>query len=356
MRVLQLIDSLHTGGAERVAVNIANALSVQIDNSFLCATRTEGLLKGNLADKVQYLFLNKKYTIDVFAIRRLYSYIKKQQIEIIHAHSTSFFLATLIKLLNRNVTIVWHDHYGNSEYLDQRKFKALRFCSVCFSHVLSVNSNLKAWAKEKLKSKKVSDLPNFAVIDQERVSTTLHGVADKRIICLANLRSQKDHFNLINAFKGVVKLYPEWTLHCVGKDFNDDYSKLINGEVEKIGLNNSIFFYGSKPDISNILNQCTIGVLASKSEGLPISLLEYGLAGLPVVVTDVGDCAKVVLHNECGIVVPKENPKELAKSILNILKNKERSNRYGYELKLRVQEEYSEAKYIKNLMAIYNSI
>ena len=52
MRVLQLIDSLHPGGAERVSVNIANALVENIDKSFLCVTREEGILKESLTPSV----------------------------------------------------------------------------------------------------------------------------------------------------------------------------------------------------------------------------------------------------------------------------------------------------------------
>jgi len=63
MRVLQLIDSLEAGGAERVAVNYANGLLNRIDGSYLCVTRAEGLLKSSVNNAVGYLFLNKKATI-----------------------------------------------------------------------------------------------------------------------------------------------------------------------------------------------------------------------------------------------------------------------------------------------------
>ncbi len=92
----------------------------------------------------------------------------------------------------------------------------------------------------------------------------------------------------------MVKEYPKWSLHLVGKDFNDDYSLKLNNLIESLDLKKNIFLYGSKPDISNILRQCEIGLLSSKSEGLPLALLEYGLANLPVIATKVGECESVI--------------------------------------------------------------
>lgn len=58
--VIQIIDSLNVGGAEVLAVNIANGLSEQKIDSHLCATRNEGALKENLHSDVGYVFLNRK--------------------------------------------------------------------------------------------------------------------------------------------------------------------------------------------------------------------------------------------------------------------------------------------------------
>ena len=66
---------------------------------------------------------------------------------------------------------------------------------------------------------------------------------------------------------------------------------------------NSVFIYGSCSDTFNILKLSTIGVLASKSEGLPLALLEYGLANLPVVATNVGDCHRVISNINEGLLV-----------------------------------------------------
>lgn len=60
MRIVQIIDSLEVGGAERMAVNYANALSGKISFSGLVVTRKEGDLRSKIDKKVDYLFLNKK--------------------------------------------------------------------------------------------------------------------------------------------------------------------------------------------------------------------------------------------------------------------------------------------------------
>jgi hypothetical protein len=65
MRVLQIIDSLEAGGAERMAVNYANALANEIDFSALVVTRKEGNLRNQINNNVPYLFLNKRSTLIV---------------------------------------------------------------------------------------------------------------------------------------------------------------------------------------------------------------------------------------------------------------------------------------------------
>ncbi|HIC32722.1 MAG TPA: glycosyltransferase, partial [Flavobacteriaceae bacterium] len=315
MKVLQLIDSLEAGGAERVAVNIANALVTEVSGSYLCSTRKEGLLKASLDSDVGYLFLDKQGTFDLKAILKLKRFVKQEQIDIIHAHSSSYFTATLVKLLCPKVKIIWHDHYGNSEFLHQRTKQVLKLCSYFFSHVFSVNQLLASWAKNKLYIETVSYLPNFSVENIQALVTQLQGVEGKRIVCLANLRPQKDHINLLNAFKAISHQHQDWTLHMVGKDFEDDYSNTVKQHIVDLKLSNQVFVYGSCPDTSAILQHSDIGVLSSKSEGLPLALIEYGLASLPTIATNVGQCKEVIIDEQTGLLVPSENPNALSETL-----------------------------------------
>ena len=355
MRVLQLIDSLDAGGAERMAVNIANAISTQVEGVFLCATRKEGLLKESISKNVGYLFLNKSKTIDFGAINRLNKFVRLNEIDIIHAHSSSFFLATIIRLLNPKIVIIWHDHYGNSEFLTNRKHGALKHCSKYFSHIFSVNEPLRVWAQNILKFKNTSYLPNFAAVNKSGAITKLRGESGKRIVCLANLRTQKDHVTLLLAFKDVLKKYPDWTLHGIGKDFNDDYSVLVNDKIEALGLKENVWLYGSKPDVFNILKQCDIGVLSSKSEGLPLALLEYGFAKLPVIATKVGECETVISNNVNGLLVEASSSLELTKAIESLIEDENLRSKYASRYNKHIEANYSEKAQIDTILKVYKT-
>lgn len=356
MRVLQIIDTLEAGGAERVAVNLANALVEEVDGSFLCATRKEGALKSILKQEVQYLFLNRSSTLDIQALVKLHKFVKRNNITHIHAHASSFFITTIIKFLRPKLKLVWHDHYGKSEFLKQRPKTILKMCSRSFNHILSVNSRLKDWSEENLKATSVSYLPNYAELDNQPEITVLKGEAIKRIVCLANLRPQKDHLTLLKAFQQLIGIYNDWSLHLIGQDFRDDYSKAIKAFIVDSALEGKVFAYGSCPDISAILKQCDIGVLSSKSEGLPLALIEYGLAELPVVATRVGDCHLVISNEKEGQLVKPQDVLELKKALENYINHPEKAKLAGEFLKLNVLKNFSKSATIHKIIRIYKSI
>jgi len=353
LKVLQIIDSLEVGGAEVMAVNLANTLQTKNVTSFICVTRKEGLLKKRIDPSINYIFLKKKYSTDLKAIYNLRSHIKKYNINIIHAHSSSFFIAFLVKLLKPSIKVIWQDHYGKSDDIENRSSKALKICSYFFDSIISVNRILYHWAKENLHTKKVNYLANFSELNDSKSITTLKGNEGKRIVCLAAFRPQKDHLNLLNAFNKIHTIYPDWTLHLVGGNNDDHYFKTIMSFIDENNLSSSIYIYDACLDVKNVLNQADIGILSSNSEGLPLSLLEYGLSKLATVVTNVGDCSYVVA--DYGKVVPKENSTELMNAIEVYILDKELRKKQGTLFYNHVQSEYSSKQYFEKLLKVYNS-
>lgn len=336
-----------------MAVNIANALLPKVNGSYLCCTRQEGLLKKSLKPEVGYLYLQKKRSLDLQAVFRLRKFIMENEISIVHAHSTSFFLAGLLKLTGSRFKLIWHDHYGESESLEKREFQILKKFSRLFAGIISVNTTLKTWALEKLESNNVIEIKNFIskVDSSEKAEISLKGAAtDFKIICVANLRPQKDHFNLIKAFE---LLNPEQavSLHLVGEDPKTSYSATVLEAIKNSYVKEKIFYYGTQKEIIPLLQQADLGVLSSNSEGLPLALLEYGTAGLPVVCTDVGNCDEVIGNN--GRLVQKENSSQLSNEIMYYIKNRGEMKREAEKFKMYVIKNFSENEVIKRLLKFY---
>ena len=342
MRIAQLIDSMDIGGAERIAVNYANALTKRVEFSGLVVTRREGKLKDQIVGKVNYLFLNKKITIDIKSVLKLKSYCKENTVEVIHAHGSSFFTAFLLKLVYSKIKIVWHDHNGARSGQGIEQNKALWLSSKFFGGIIVVNHSLEGWCKKNLNVKKVLYLPNFTMVNSEERLTILKGQKDKRILMLANLRNPKNHSLLINVAAKIKSKCPNWTFHIIGKDSDDLYSQNIKDMIVSKELEQTVFIYGSRYDTSHIIEQSDICVLTSTSEGLPVSLLEYGLQRKAVIFTAVGEIPRIIKNGINGFNVPSEDVELFTAALIALIDNDALRIKLGNELYKTILENNSE--------------
>jgi len=348
MRIVQLIDSLETGGAEKMAVSYANALASEISFSGLIATRKEGGLKKELQPEVAYLFANRRGALDFKALWRTRRFLKAHKVSIAHAHSSSFFFAVLLKMIRPSLKIVWHDHYGYSDFVSERKNKtALQWTSFFFYRIIAVNEKLKDWSKKHLHCKYVKYLPNFVSVVQSESGVALKGADGKRILCLANLRPQKNHLLLLEVAKNIKHTHPDWTFHLVGKDFKDAYSEQLREQILTSELQDTVFLYGSVAEVDFVIRQAEIGILTSISEGLPVSLLEYGYFGLPVVATAVGEIP-TVLNETNGVLQPVGDAELFAEALLQLIANPEHRKKLGAALQKDIKQQYTKESVLQD--------
>jgi glycosyltransferase involved in cell wall biosynthesis len=130
----------------------------------------------------------------------------------------------------------------------------------------------------------------------------------------------------------------------------------LRQEIAQNHLDHNVTFLGQRHDVPRLLRACDIGVLSSKSEGLPVSLLEYGLAELPVVATRVGQCEEVLDFGRAGILVPSQSPAELAEALLSLLESPERRASFGQKLLHRMKTAYSAAPIMKQITGVYDDV
>lgn len=307
MKILQLIDTLNPGGAERMAVNYANSLSKYGVSSFLISTRAQGEFVSNLDDNVGYCCLERRRTIDFRAILKLVNFLRSNNIEIVHAHGTSWFIATLCKFIYSDFKLIWHNHYGNSLNLSYFKKTFLSVFSIFFNGIISVNKELHCWSKNNLNCKNTILLPNY-ISPVTKYDNSFPGGFN--IVYLANLRQEKNHKILLDAVD-ILKDRIKLKVHFIGRDFKDEYSKYIR---EQFALRRKyVILHDSISDPYPILCKMDLGVLVSEYEGMSMAVLEYGAACLPVVSTNVGSCREILGNR--GIIIPPNDLGQLVTAI-----------------------------------------
>jgi glycosyltransferase involved in cell wall biosynthesis len=296
LRIIQVIDSLSVGGAERMCVNIASILDQQcIENGIIC-TRS----KGNLGEKHKGLLwvLNKKSGIDIIAFIKLVLLFRKWKPTIIHSHSTSLYWCVLIRLIQPKIKLVWHDHYGNSEFLYKRKKSVLKCCLRFVQEVIVVNEVLLRWYLEIIPNEraKFHFVRNFPMLNQVdyNFENRVPPFGTIKILQVANFREQKHLLLALQVLTTLKNFGIQLKWRFVGNIVDVEYYYYFLQEVNRLNLIREVEIVTDCTEVEPHLIWADIGVLTSKSEGLPVSLLEYGLANLPVVVTDVGQCSEIL--------------------------------------------------------------
>lgn len=353
LKILQLIDSLHSGGAERMCVNISNVLHESGHDVTLCASREGGTLEKFITPGVRYCLLKKKSPVDLAAFRSLIRIIRDNEISVVHAHSSSLFWAVAAKLFLRNLKVIWHDHLGIRIY-DRKNF-FYKLISTKIDGIISVNQELVEWSRQNMKvpSERIVMINNFPLLN---VVSKQADLAVFTIVCLANLLPQKDHPTLIRAVAELkeMNLLKSLKVILAGSADNQEYSDMIRTLIKELKLEDIIEMHGSVEDTASLLASADCGVLTSVSEGLPVALLEYGMAALPVVVTDVGQCAEVVGYGRYGKVVPPHNFGEVANALKWIIQNRSQADEIGGMLREHVRKEYGPDKFFKEYIVLLN--
>jgi glycosyltransferase involved in cell wall biosynthesis len=180
---------------------------------------------------------------------------------------------------------------------------------------------------------------------QERESGSL-----PRLLFVGRLDERKGLKYLLDALTIVLEKQPV-ELRIVGKGILEDE---IKAQCERLGLQEVIRFLGfvSKDELADEYASCDIFVLPAivdskgDTEGLGIVMIEALAHQKPVIASAVGGIVDVIKSNRTGILVPEKDSVTLAKTILELLTDPERSKMLGAEGLKDVQTRFSWSKII----------
>jgi glycosyltransferase involved in cell wall biosynthesis len=166
-------------------------------------------------------------------------------------------------------------------------------------------------------------IPN--AVDVAAAPRARHERRPPRLITVGRLKSPKDFPTLLRA---VAALPPDAFDELLVVGDGPERAALAL-EVSSLGLDRRIRLLGERADVPVLLADADVFVLASRSEGLPLSVIEAMAAGLPVVASAVGGLHELVVDGETGVLVGPGDPAALADSLGRLLADREARRRLG---------------------------
>jgi glycosyltransferase involved in cell wall biosynthesis len=113
---------------------------------------------------------------------------------------------------------------------------------------------------------------------------------------------------------------------------------------------------GTREDIPRLLAASDAVLLSSVSEGIPLSLIEAMAARRPVVSTEVGSVAEIVVAEETGLLVSARQPERLAEAMLRLVKNPLLCRRLGDRGRVRAEHLFSESLMMNRYAMLYREM
>lgn len=191
------------------------------------------------------------------------------------------------------------------------------------------------------------------IAEKDRLKKRL-GIKDLSMIYMGRVSYEKSLDQVIGAFKIVHDAKPEVTLLIVG---DGPERKKLELQSKELGIRESVIFTGALRDsnLRDALQASDIFVTASKSENMPLSVMEAMSTGLPAIGVDSLGMPEVIRNEQNGYIVPPNDIKGIAEKALILIENKEVRSRFSIESR-KLSLNYGEEENSRKLEEIYNSL
>lgn len=303
MRILQVLSTLGTGGAEHCAVELTNEL---IRQGYKCDIVTlfdvdhENDLVKQLNPRAHVYSLGKKLGLDLKCYIRLYRQIKQGCYDVVHAHVGAIPYLLLSTIFLRKVKFIATIHSEARREAGKSISKWNRF--LMFQHGLCTPVTISE------ESKKSFD--EYYNMDAPMVYNGVSNYAGNGIAPLKNNEDQflfihpascqpvKNQELLIKAFTRLVIEYPNSKMIWLGS--NASYKTLFDS---LISIKPQQFEYlGVVPNVREYLSQADAMCLSSKMEGMPMTIIEAFSVGCPSLCTPVGGIVNMIKNGVNGML------------------------------------------------------
>ncbi|MGE4347072.1 MAG: glycosyltransferase [Flavobacteriaceae bacterium] len=281
MKILQIIDKLDIGGAERVFVDMCNILQENgQDVSAMLLLEDRGALASQL--KVPIVAFNRKSKWNLVSMNACSKILR--QYDVIHCHSKHIFryIKLVCLLMGVDKKLILQDHssfkiQGKQLFLFKYLFRPDYYIGV------GEAINQHAINKVGIPQKNVFLLENIILKSDSSIKFSFTD-----FILVSNIKTTKNNLFSLE----VLSTFPDKSLRIIGRvqeqmyyDEMQTYSQLNNLTVD---------FVTTLNEVQPVLKNSSIGLHTSKSETGPLVLIEYLAQGLPFLAYETGEVAKIL--------------------------------------------------------------
>jgi glycosyltransferase involved in cell wall biosynthesis len=296
------------------------------------------------------------------AVLKLASIVRRFSPDVVHSHMVhANLLSRAAKCFFPRTPLVNSGHSTNEG--SRWRYYGYRWTDILCDRFYTVSRvALDGYARGRfVSSHKLFYLPNGMPVEQHplaadekvRLREQLGLEEDFAFLTVGRLEPEKNHRGLLQAFARVAKLIPARLL-IVGEGTQ---ANELEAHCSNLGLSDRVYFLGKRNDVEALMGAVDAFVISSAWEGLPVVLLEAGVAGLPVISTSVGDIPFVLQNGRSGLLVNPGDPDALARAMGEMydLSPSERAQ-LGTNLRATVVEQFDIREIVDHWERVYEEL
>lgn len=369
--IAHILHRLDYGGLENGLVNLVNGLpEARFRHAVITLAGHSGFRERIRRLDVEIYSIDKRPGKDLPAYVRLWRLLRRLAPDVVHTRNPGVVDCTFVAWLAGVPIRVhgWHGWDVDDLHGDRpRRAFLRRACDPFVTRHVAVSRHIAMWlsANDSVLPARIRQIYNG--VDTTRFSPGPSDVEplfpprpDGPLLVIgtvSRLEAVKDPVTLALAFVDLVSRYPVYRRRLRLAIVGDGK---LRAEVEQVlaaaGCGEIGIVTGWRDDVPDLMRQFDLFVLPSLNEGISNTILEAMSCGLPVVATDVGGNAELVLPGQTGQLVPASCPRSLADALQDYVDDSDRVEDHGLAARRRVEREFSLSGMIDNYTQLYTEL
>jgi glycosyltransferase involved in cell wall biosynthesis len=347
-RVALALESSGPGGAEGVVLRLASGLRAAGDDPVVVSMRPGWMTERAEAAGFEVWITPQARGLDPGWIPRFARRLRRERVDVLHSHEFAMNVYGGAAAVLARVPSLATVHGRNWATGARRRARAYRLLRRFGLDVVAVSHDLAGFLAEGFALPRAAiavvhngiPLPHLPPpaerAAQRAVSRRALGAPEDAplVVAVGNLYAVKDHATLLRA----VATLPRAHVAIAGRG---EEEPALRGLASELGIPERVHLLGLRDDVDTVLAAADVFAQSSRSEGLPLAILEAMAAALPVVATDVGGVSEAVIDGETGLLVPPGDPAALASSLGALLDGPARAEALGAAGRARAESAFS---------------